>query len=402
MAIRIIEYTVGADSITPATLQAGGVQGEHNATLLQFKIDNDLWKTLQEEKKTAEGSELIYRFDCADGVGNEHPSSVEVALSQTVNYFLPRCLTEHGGKVTVNLVITLYPSSDTELYSCSASLWLKAKNGCFEHKERESISALAYDAKVSADKAEKAVEETRKNLNSTEEAAKLFEEGSEVIFSGGNASGYDDGSEFTIGMTVDTAVNEGSRNPVAGGAVFKALAGMETKIGETNNVWQQYVDDGDGNVRGEFETYKNGIAAYFSGAYGGNEKYKVTGEDERQLSEGSWNYLKLSNGLVMCWGFFDISEDVTVEKFSKTDNDCILYKSEIISITLPFTMYWDSFFCGSASNSFTVGNGILNANETGKSDVLKFRFSRAYDKSGTPGKTRLLIIGKIEEETTNE
>jgi hypothetical protein len=44
-----------------------------------------------------------------------------------------------------------------------------------------------------------------------------------------------------------------------------------------------------------------------------------------------------------------------------------------------------------------VGNTSFKDNEVTKSDVLKFRLSRAYKNAGDAGITRLLIVGKIEE-----
>ncbi|MBQ3181647.1 MAG: hypothetical protein IJB50_02700, partial [Clostridia bacterium] len=76
MALKRITFTVGADkTLSPATAQDGGMQGDHNATELLFKFSEGLYTHLQSE---ATKGKLVYRFDAYDGEGTVHHSNTAV------------------------------------------------------------------------------------------------------------------------------------------------------------------------------------------------------------------------------------------------------------------------------------------------------------------------------------
>ncbi|MBP3599615.1 MAG: hypothetical protein J6J30_00890, partial [Clostridia bacterium] len=71
--IRQINYTVSEKGLSPATVQFGGVQGEHKATALNFTIEDGLLASLKSLKEK-NGGKLIYRIDRYNGEGNFWPS----------------------------------------------------------------------------------------------------------------------------------------------------------------------------------------------------------------------------------------------------------------------------------------------------------------------------------------
>lgn len=115
MAIRTIEFTAYVNGIYPKTEQRAGVQNEHNATCLQFKIDKGLKTSLEES--LAAGYKLMYRFDVYDGAGGYHPP-VAKPLDFDEDIILTKCLvqpeTEPGGQLQVYLVISKVPEEAIE------------------------------------------------------------------------------------------------------------------------------------------------------------------------------------------------------------------------------------------------------------------------------------------------
>lgn len=390
MAIREINYTVTSGGIEPATLQFGGVQGEQNATLLRFNIDDVLWKRLQQRKEQFEGSQLIYRFDGVDGVGNVHPSDVTVLLEQSLVYFLPYCVTEHGGKVKVTLVITLYKNSasEMELYSGSANLQLRPKSSCAEHKEKESISALAYGAKESLAQAEAAAERAEYAEAQTKDAATILEEGSEVVFVGGDASS---GSEVLF--KVDGAVINGSPNPVSGGAVYKAVKEVEGKIADNNDELQAYADNAANGVKNEMQELINNANSYKFGSYEVTGDKFVPHDSNKALGSNIWNYIIFNNEFYICWGHFNIKPTES----SGNSND--IYVSEEITVPLPFEVY---------INGSTVTAASSNLTEISNPCVYKKTLTFKYRRCNAPvsleaTRTYLQIMGiKPKESETNE
>ena len=155
MAIRTIKYNVAAGSISPATQQFGGIQGEHNATKLLFSLDSALFSELQKLKET---SRVVYRFDGYDSTGGIISTDAVLLEADELEYSLEHRITKVGGTAQVYLVITQIKDDTTEmdLYSFPAILIFKSRPDGIESEgeDYESVSTLAENAKQSADRAE--------------------------------------------------------------------------------------------------------------------------------------------------------------------------------------------------------------------------------------------------------
>lgn len=154
--VRKIEYAVSESGIVPAVSQFGGVQSEHKATELVFKIADELWAKLQ-SLKSSKGGRLVYRIDGYDGEGGEHNSNT-ADLVQSISYLLEEGLTFAGGNIRAVLVITLIKEDKTEMELYSFPALLKLTNRPFgfksENESRESMSTLAEIAKTAAEQTE--------------------------------------------------------------------------------------------------------------------------------------------------------------------------------------------------------------------------------------------------------
>ncbi len=96
MAIREIVFTVSEDrlSLSPSTVQDGGVQGEHNATRVIFRFGKDSVWNHPEHK--------IY-IECEDNAGNVDPSELLEVNEGQVSVLLPLAWTQYGGISTLRL-----------------------------------------------------------------------------------------------------------------------------------------------------------------------------------------------------------------------------------------------------------------------------------------------------------
>ena len=369
MAIRTIDYTVGKGGISPATLQDGGLQGEHKVTLLRFKLDDELWEELQNGK---EDGTLIYHINGVDGLRVAHPSDVTVLEGQTVEYYLERCLTKYGGKVEVQLVIELCKDgkSARELHTYTAQLQLTASpNSCGNHEEDATISAMAYGAKVSADSAKAAAEDAKKFLGDTQEAAKVFEGGTEVIFQGGNAS-----SSFKTEIKVDNSVIQNSNNPVSGGAVYAELKAVKGNISENKDDVESAkasVED----LQTAFDTYKDGI---------------MTVVVDCGTDDNGWSYLKYSNGFAMCW--WQGKPIPESERKGESSEGGPYFVSKVIQVALPFKIFSGKIF-GNSTNHNSVVNGYVNSNE----NYVQFVLKREIPISEEETRTDIFVVGKWKE-----
>ncbi len=221
MAIRKIVFQVTANSITPNTVQNVGVQSEHNATQLEFVLADQLYQDLQNE--CVEGESLLYRFDCADGIGNSVPFEPQSLTSATVIFPIEEMLSRNGGRAKVYLVITKYNQAEEttlELLSRPAELRFDNKPavGKENGKSEQSLSVLADVAKRAALTAERYAAEAIEAQEKTELSKFEMEEGTTVIFRGGNAS-----SNFDIDLKVDSTLSENSNNPVSNKVIVEEL-----------------------------------------------------------------------------------------------------------------------------------------------------------------------------------
>ena len=210
MALKTITFTVGVNEIKPATIQDGGIQGDHKKTELRFDFDDVLYNHL---KDIASNGKLVYRFDATDGEGTVHHSDTAVLTGRRVTYPLEYTVTCHGGLVKVELIITHITGeqSNEVLHTKAAEMKLTFAPYSTGDKSQPYIdmSTLAEIVKDYAKRAEESKEAAEKAQEQTKQLSALFKNGSTFIFNGGNASG-----EIDANFIVDGEVSDYSTNAV--------------------------------------------------------------------------------------------------------------------------------------------------------------------------------------------
>ena len=136
--IREIDFIVEANSVSPATPQFAGVQGDHNCTLIAFSLPAPL---ISEEYK--------YRFEYVDGT-NDYDSSDFVTLEgNLVKYMLPQAWTLNGGTGEVRLVVSLLNASGNEeqiIYTFAGKLYFSSRETGLEKPICRGLSSLIEGA----------------------------------------------------------------------------------------------------------------------------------------------------------------------------------------------------------------------------------------------------------------
>lgn len=255
MAVRIINYTVNADGITPNGIQFGGVQKDHKATQIDFCIDDIFYQNLINQ---AGDGKLIYRFDGYNGEGAVAMSDTYELNSLNLSYPLEEWITRYGGLIKVVLVISVYANNSTkmELYSFPAMISIKSLPYVNE-KEYESMSTLGEIAKEAVTIATKAKDVSVAAMNDTVAARTALEKGTEWVFDGGNAT-----DTVSVDFAVDTAMSDISTNPIA------------------NKTAKNYIDAEISDVLGNFDSIKDYVV--------------------EQGYENGWVYRKWSSGVAEC------------------------------------------------------------------------------------------------------
>lgn len=219
MALKTITFTVGVNEIKPATIQDGGIQGDHKKTELRFDFNDELYNHLQIAKNNGR---LVYRFDATDGEGTVHHSDTADLTGRHVSYPLEYTVTCHGGLVKVELIITLVNGEESTevLHTKAAELKLTFSPYSTGDKSQfhKNLSTLAEIVKDYAKRAEKAEEAAKKAQEQTALLSAALNNGTTFIFSGGNAS-----SEIDANFVIDSQMSDYSNNAVANLAIKKYI-----------------------------------------------------------------------------------------------------------------------------------------------------------------------------------
>lgn len=324
MSIRTINYTVTADSITPASLQRGGLQGEHKATELIFNIENSLAEKLEAAAKyipiedgAIEG-ELYYRFEAHNCMGKKDstlPVRFKISDGELkgfyLNYSLENWLTREGGNITVYLIFSILSDGEThiDVFSYPARLKLESvPDGKYtDGKNYESIAKLSVAAEDAAERAEEAAEISETAKEQTVSARFALENGAEFIFLGGDASGAAE-----VDLVVDGELSEHSSNPISNEAVAKNLekyistkefAEELQKYTPTEQADEMYVSAED--YASDKETADNERLE--------NKKNleNIVDYVEEQGTSGIWTYRKWNSGIGECYGKIVVETTVT-------------------------------------------------------------------------------------------
>lgn len=280
-AVRVFNYMISTNSITPSNIAKGGVQGEHNATQIVFNMDSSLINVLM--GLSGADRTFCYRFDGYDGLGVKHLFDVEEFSPSedrsSFSFLVDNILTRYGGTVQIYLVITLNEADGTEmeLYSYAVKLALKSKDKAEDITEGDynSMSTLAMVAKTNARTAELA-SVTALEAQEKTELAKAALNG-EWIFDGGNASGAVD-----IDLAVDKEVSGSSENPIA------------------NKVIKRYAD--------EIVEASKSIVGTAEG-----EVWQYNGTTFEKIDTNIlWTYEKCPDGIARCWGKLILESGINI------------------------------------------------------------------------------------------
>lgn len=112
--VRSIIFFADENGISPSEPQFAGVQGEHNATEVNFQLSSDLISP-----------EYLYRIEFSDAAG-EYDSTDFIPISGSfVNYLLPENWTKAGGVGVIHLcavVLDANGQEEQEVYSLAEGL----------------------------------------------------------------------------------------------------------------------------------------------------------------------------------------------------------------------------------------------------------------------------------------
>ncbi len=98
MAIRTVVYDVSGSGSVAEALAWGGVQNEHNATEIIYKIDPAYLSAL--------GEKLFFRIDFSSAGAGYDPSENLTLRDNTVSRLIPQKFTQYGGEMNTALVIS--------------------------------------------------------------------------------------------------------------------------------------------------------------------------------------------------------------------------------------------------------------------------------------------------------
>lgn len=119
-AVRTVTFTVTASGVKPVTPQWAGVQGEHHATEVVFKLPAE-W----------EGIGYRFRVEWVDGMQATHVSDWLTAADNAVSVLLPQAWTAAGGIGEMRLAAVLEAetaASSQTVYSNAARLSFMNRN----------------------------------------------------------------------------------------------------------------------------------------------------------------------------------------------------------------------------------------------------------------------------------
>lgn len=215
MSIRTVQFNLTATGISPSAIQSAGIQGEHNATLIQFVLDYALMLKIQH---VAGDDTPLYRIEAVNGAGEKFSTEPKELISDTVEFLLTNQLTQSGTDIRIYLVISVLKNDDTllDLYSFPAVLSLiSLPNGtevCV--KEYTGLTELYKGAQKHAQAAADSAAKAEFNAERTEQAKLTLESGNDFLFVGGDAS-----AAMNMDLVVDSLPDEQSHNPISNAAV---------------------------------------------------------------------------------------------------------------------------------------------------------------------------------------
>ncbi len=97
MAVRTLLFTVDEECVFPEKMQWGGVQNEHNASIVRFVLEEEFLQSL--------GENLKYRIDFTSDWAGYDPSE-NLTYDGYIERAIPRKFTQNAGKMQAVLVVS--------------------------------------------------------------------------------------------------------------------------------------------------------------------------------------------------------------------------------------------------------------------------------------------------------
>lgn len=146
--LRRIDYTVGADNITPFSPQFAGVQGENGATVLHFEAEQTVVDTI--EALCARYDSILWRFEAIDGAGRKVTGDTREYSSFPLEMPLSAAYTEMGGRMSGALIISGVNNDEdnaTELMSLPIRLYFRDFPVKTDFNERQDLNKAVLQVK---------------------------------------------------------------------------------------------------------------------------------------------------------------------------------------------------------------------------------------------------------------
>lgn len=267
MAVRIIEYTLSAQGVSPADMQFGGTAGDHNATCLKFKFDDNLNDIIA---KKAQDAQVVYHFESYDSLGKRKIGDVINLNSEPITFHLENALTKAGGTICVYLAISSVQDDNTLMlmYSYPIYLNLASKQTTVNPDgDFEAMPTMAAMVKQRTQDVLSAADRVAVAAAQTLSAATNLSRGSEFIFLGGDAK-----SAVDIKLTVDDTLSTASDNPI----INRVVA---TEIENLKNSKQDKVDIAE--LKAQLFSMCYPVGSYYFSANATNPKNLFGGEWEQ-------------------------------------------------------------------------------------------------------------------------
>lgn len=146
MAIRYVRFQVSnGTTVTPASPQYGGVQGEHNATQVAFAIETD---------GPLVHPDYRYYIECVDAAGGYDRTAQLFCRDGVISTLVPLAWTQYGGVSIVRLVVEC---TGTLIYSLEGRLQFEERGAAIEKVD----GLLRTDLTETLDACHEAVEDCR-------------------------------------------------------------------------------------------------------------------------------------------------------------------------------------------------------------------------------------------------
>ena len=191
--LRRIDYTVGADNITPFSPQFAGVQGENGATVLRFEAEQTVIDTI--EALCARYDSILWRFEAIDGAGRKVTGDTREYSSFPLEVPLSAAYTEMGGRMSGALIISGFNNDEdnaTELMSLPIRLYFRDFPVKTDFNERQDLNKAVLQVKQMREETydiAAAALETKSEINETAaHFEKLSSESLEQIKSAGEVA----------------------------------------------------------------------------------------------------------------------------------------------------------------------------------------------------------------------